>query len=190
MGNHDKSRVGSRYQEEKIDALMALVLTLPGVAVTYNVRNLFNNKIFVFHFSILFNIKGEEIGMLDNWDMTLEDMKDPQACNSNNMWASRDPFRTPFQWDNTNNAGFTTGTPWLPLHSNYVTRNLKAQESAEKSYYKFYKSLSALRKEPTMQNGSYKSYVFNTNVLTYIRYYIIIFFNNFHFVIEYNNRIL
>lgn len=38
MGNHDQSRVGSRYGTEKIDALLALVMTLPGIAVTYNVR--------------------------------------------------------------------------------------------------------------------------------------------------------
>lgn len=39
MGNHDKPRVGSRYGERRIDGLLTLVMTLPGIAVTYNVRN-------------------------------------------------------------------------------------------------------------------------------------------------------
>jgi alpha-glucosidase len=61
-----------------------LLLTLPGVAVTYN---------------------GDEIGMLDHRDISWEDTLDPQACNTNDpknyKWASRDPQRTPFQWDGT-----------------------------------------------------------------------------------------
>lgn len=42
LGNHDNSRVGSRYGSERIDALNALLLTLPGAGVTYNVRKYFN----------------------------------------------------------------------------------------------------------------------------------------------------
>lgn len=52
--------------------------------------------------------KGEEIGML-NTNISFEDTEDPQACNTNdpiNYWKySRDPARTPYQWDNTKNAG-------------------------------------------------------------------------------------
>lgn len=40
IGNHDQPRVGSRYGREKIDALLTLVMTLPGIAVTYNVRSI------------------------------------------------------------------------------------------------------------------------------------------------------
>jgi len=63
-----------------------ITLLLPGVGVTYN---------------------GEEIGMEDTW-ISWEDTKDPQGCNAGRDGfekASRDPARTPFQWDNTTSAG-------------------------------------------------------------------------------------
>ena len=69
------------------------------------------------------------------------DTKDPQACNTNdpvNYWkSSRDPARTPFHWDATTNAGFSTNnTTWLPVASNYKTVNVAAQTAAAKSHYK------------------------------------------------------
>lgn len=54
--------------------------------------------------------KGEEIGMVDFKNISWEDTKDPAACNTNRnvyMDFSRDPERTPFQWDDTKNAGFS-----------------------------------------------------------------------------------
>lgn len=79
LGNHDKSRVASRYGKDLSEALAILSMTLPGIAVVYN---------------------GEEIGMDDFRDISWEDTQDPQACNTNNkthyMLVSRDPARTPF----------------------------------------------------------------------------------------------
>lgn len=79
LGNHDKPRVGSRFGFEQHDGMLAIEMTLPGVAVTYN---------------------GEEIGMLDHRDITWEETVDPQACNGPQEGykeRSRDPQRTPFQ---------------------------------------------------------------------------------------------
>lgn len=64
-----------------------LSMILPGMAVTYN---------------------GDEIGMVDKRDISWEDTQDPQACNAGKEQykkVSRDPERTPFQWDATKNAG-------------------------------------------------------------------------------------
>ncbi|CRL00644.1 CLUMA_CG013904, isoform A [Clunio marinus] len=157
LGNHDKPRFGSRYGVERIDGMMMLLLTLPGVAVTYN---------------------GDEIGMLDyrdiSWDITL----DPQACNTNNpndfKWASRDPERTPFQWDDTAYAGFKDASgeePWLPVNPNYQTLNLKQQQEATKSFYKFYQKLAAFRNHSVFQNGDFESRAFNNEVFAYKRSY-------------------
>lgn len=59
---------------------------------------------------------------------------------------SRDNGRTPFQWTDGPNAGFTSGTPWLALNSNYNTINAAEQEKRQNSVLSFYKKLIALRK--------------------------------------------
>lgn len=59
---------------------------------------------------------------------------------------SRDNARTPMQWDNSKNAGFTTGTPWLKVNPNYKSINVKDQLTDETSVLAYYKKLLALRK--------------------------------------------
>ena len=61
---------------------------------------------------------------------------------------SRDNGRTPMQWDDTENAGFTTGHPWLKVNPNYVTINAREQAGREDSLLNYYKALIALRKSP------------------------------------------
>lgn len=64
---------------------------------------------------------------------------------------SRDNARTPMQWSDEPNAGFTTGTPWLKVNPNYQSINAAAQMGEEDSVYTFYKKLIALRKSPVYQ---------------------------------------
>ena len=64
---------------------------------------------------------------------------------------SRDNARTPMQWSDESNAGFTTGTPWLKVNPNYQSINAAAQMGEEDSVYTFYKKLIALRKSPVYQ---------------------------------------
>lgn len=101
-GNHDKRRLVNRFGVGMDLAVVTLVNLLPGVAVTYY---------------------GEEIGMENTW-LSWDETQDPQGCNAGvNGYekASRDPERTPFQWDNTTSAGelYRTYTPlfacWLRL---------------------------------------------------------------------------
>lgn len=134
---------------------MTLLLTLPGVAVTYN---------------------GDEIGMIDSRDIPWEDTLDPQACNTNDpnnyKWASRDPVRTPFQWDSSAYAGFKEAAgaePWIKVNPNYVTLNLAAQQAAAKSYYKFYKQLAQFRNDEVFVNGIFESHAFNDEVFAFRR---------------------
>jgi alpha-glucosidase len=151
LGNHDKPRYGTRYGSERIDGLMALTMTLPGVAVTYN---------------------GEEIGMVDNQAITWDETVDPQACNADEseyQWRSRDPTRAPFQWDTSAYAGFSTAKPWLPINQNYLQLNLASQQAAERSHYKFYKQLVALRNEHTFHAGGFRSHAFGDNVFAHAR---------------------
>lgn len=65
-----------------------------------------------------------------------------EACSK----MSRDNARTPMQWTDGENAGFTTGTPWLKVNSNYTDINVKNQEADAHSVLNYYRKLIALRK--------------------------------------------
>ncbi|XP_031638870.1 maltase 1-like [Contarinia nasturtii] len=174
MGNHDRPRISSRYGEQRIDGSLTLVMTLPGIACTYY---------------------GEEIGMVDNRTISYNETLDPQACNfkpnaTNWMDQSRDPQRTPFQWDGTKKfAGFmpenATSKPWLPINQNYKELNVEIQRKIPRSTLNFYKQLIQIRKRDTFAYGSYTSQVFNENVFAYVReldnddtYWVLINFRN------------
>lgn len=152
MGNHDRSRVGFRYGEERHESLAIMTMLLPGINVVYY---------------------GEEILMTDNRAITWEETDDPQACQTNStvfQEFTRDPVRTPFQWDDTLNAGFSSAQrTWLPVHRNYRTRNLAAQKEAVKSTFKLYQHLIALRKNDIFKNGSYKSVAIGNDLLGFVR---------------------
>lgn len=66
---------------------------------------------------------------------------------------SRDNARTPFQWDATEHAGFTTGKPWLAVNPNYICINAKAQEDNPDSVLQYYRKLSYLRRNPAYEDA-------------------------------------
>ncbi|KMQ90254.1 maltase 1 [Lasius niger] len=147
LGNHDNHRVASRYPG-RLDQMTMLSMILPGMAVTYN---------------------GDEIGMVDLANISWADTKDPEACNAgieHYAAISRDPERTPFQWDATKNAGFSkANSTWLPVNANYKTLNLLREKSHE-SHYKIYKTLAYMhRKEPALTEGSYRSFTANNGTV-------------------------
>lgn len=83
---------------------------------------------------------------------------------------SRDPERTPLQWDGTQNAGFSSAPKtWLPLNPNYVDLNLKAQKAADKSHFKFYQRLMKLRGLDTFVYGDLKVQALSRHVFAYVR---------------------
>lgn len=115
--------------------------------------------------------------MEDNRDITWNDTQDPQACNTNPdvfQEHTRDPVRTPFQWDDSANAGFSPADAkndtWLPVHPNYRELNLAAQKAAPKSMFKLYKELIQLRKEHTFRHGDLKTYSLINNVFAFTRH--------------------
>lgn len=125
--------------------------------------------------------QGDEFGMVDQW-LSWEDTVDPAARNGNPKIyekASRDPARTPLQWDDSVNAGFSLvgvkkpGKTWLPVAKNFKTLNVKAQLAAEKSHLKVYKDLQALRRTPTLMNGkaTYEALSKSGQVLAIVRYF-------------------
>ena len=76
------------------------------------------------------------------------------------MWrSSRDSARTPVQWDDSENAGFTTGKPWFYVNQNYKQINVAQQEGDPDSILQFYRKAIKLRKElPVVRHGSYREH--------------------------------
>ena len=90
----------------------------------------------------------DDISTLDEYEVCLrEGFSEEKALRIVNRY-SRDNARTPVQWDSSKNAGFTTGTPWLPLNPNYKKINVAQQEKDPESVLSYYKKLTALRKNP------------------------------------------
>lgn len=117
--------------------------------------------------------QGEELGMTDpdftdiseyrdveslNYYKILQDEgKTPQEAFHIVSRRSRDNSRTPVQWDASENAGFTTGTPWIGIPANHATINAAAEVQDPTSVWSFYRHLIALRKTtPVIQRGSVK----------------------------------
>ncbi|XP_003703631.2 alpha-glucosidase [Megachile rotundata] len=152
VGNHDNHRVASRFGTRRADQINMLAMLLPGVSVIYN---------------------GDEIGMEDRF-FTYEETIDPVGCNSGPdryTLRSRDPERTPFQWDNTTSAGFSTSNvTWLPVHTNYKCLNLQAEKQAKESHYHVFKALSALKKVPAIRHSYLKVLVLADHVLSVVRH--------------------
>src|SRR5690606_5835698 len=101
------------------------------------------------------------IGMEDV-PIPFDQCMDPAALQQPDLFEiwGRDPERTPMQWDDSPNAGFTVpeASPWLPLAADYRTRNVAAQESDPDSMLNFYRALAALRRaEPALNRGAYEA---------------------------------
>ncbi len=158
MENHDHPRIIPRYGslrfwKESGKTLAASYLFLQGTPFVY---------------------QGQEIGML-NWEPESADMYEdvqtrytyahsnlnkPLDVRLKKMWrSSRDSARTPVQWDDTENAGFTTGTPWFYVNQNYKQINAAQQEADPDSILNFYRKAIALRKAlPVVRHGVYKEH--------------------------------
>ncbi|CAB0006509.1 unnamed protein product [Nesidiocoris tenuis] len=121
LGNHDKNRFASRLTPQHTDVMNMLQIMLNGTAVVYF---------------------GDEIGLQDAI------VRPDQAVDP--VTPSRDPERAPMAWNNTNNGGFTTGEPWLPLASQYWNVNADAQRNTNDSHLQVFKDLIKLRKSNNM----------------------------------------
>lgn len=120
-----------------------------------------------------FIYQGQEIGMTNVHFDSISEFQDVKTINEGREKleagecehkvleilsnTSRDNARTPMQWDNTENAGFTTGKPWLKVNSNYKHINVETQINDDKSIYNFYKKLIQLKKgNEVLTHGDFK----------------------------------
>src|SRR5215475_12011925 len=99
---------------------------------------------------------GDELG-IGNVLIPPEAMQDPWEKNEPGLGLSRDPSRTPFQWDATANAGFSGAKPWLPLDPSYKTRNVASLQSDPSSILNLYRGLLSVRRRyAALKTGSFQ----------------------------------
>jgi oligo-1,6-glucosidase len=148
LGNHDQPRMVSKFGDDRpafraasAKLLNTFLLTMRGTPYCYN---------------------GDELGMTNSTFNGIADYRDVAARNAYQLLKqqggdeaaffhslkrfSRDNSRTPFQWDATTNAGFTTGTPWIKVNPNYVAINQAAEEKDFSSVLHHFRQAIALRK--------------------------------------------
>lgn len=158
LANHDQARMVSRYgndspsfREVSSKMLSTFIMTMRGTPYYYY---------------------GDELGMTNAGFKKIEDYKDIAALNEYRhikntggdvslllkdfAFGSRDNGRTPFQWDATANAGFTTGAPWISINPNYTSINALAEEKDPHSCLNYFRQLTACRKNnPVLVYGKY-----------------------------------
>jgi len=165
LENHDQARSINRfgslkYRKESAKMLAAYIFHQKGTPYIY---------------------QGQEIGMTNAHYTSLEQYNDVETHNvykigrkllhlsHNTMmkkikYVSRDNSRTPMQWNNRANGGFTNGKPWLEANPNYKNINVEESIKDEKSILNFYKKLLTLRKKyPVIIYGDYKEHFSSNN---------------------------
>jgi oligo-1,6-glucosidase len=175
MNNHDQPRMVSRfgddktYRVESAKMLGTFLHMLQGTPYVY---------------------QGEEIGMTNIRFDSIDDYRDIEILNmykekvvegnephdkvmESIYVKGRDNARTPMQWDSSENAGFTTGTPWIQVNPNYIEINAEQAVNDENSIYHYYRKLIQLRKEnPIIVYGDYTLLdEENEKVYSYLRTY-------------------
>ena len=158
LANHDNARMVTRYgndipafRERSSKMLTTFIMTMRGTPYYYN---------------------GDELGMCNIRFSSITDYRDVATINGyanlklnggdtlafleQQKFASRDNGRTPFQWDASANAGFTSGTPWLSVHPNYTNVNEAAQNKDPNSVLNYFRKVVRLRKaNPVLVYGKY-----------------------------------
>lgn len=112
---------------------------------------------------------GDEIGMRDV-PIPQDEIVDPQGLNMPDRDMSRDPARTPMQWNADEFAGFSGSKPWLRLPHSFRRVNVELQKQDPDSMLSFYHSLIILRKrQPAFQTGKYTPVYSDKQLLAFIR---------------------
>jgi alpha-glucosidase len=148
LGNHDQARIASKVGARQACVAAMLLLTLPGTLTMYY---------------------GEELGMV-NVPIAPEQVQDPFEKNEPGLGLGRDPERTPMPWGNSAGAGFTTGSPWLPIGYDIDVVNVASLEKDPTSILQLYKKLIQVRRTyRDLVSGRLDSVVAENGVLRYLR---------------------
>lgn len=149
LGNHDQARLLSRfgkdtgeYREVSSKMLATFLLTMRGTAYWFAGDEIGMDNI---KFENISDYK--DVDTITNYKRILNEGGDTDAYLEKQKLIARDNARTPFQWNDSPNAGFTTGTPWIKVNPNYKTVNVTAEEQNPDSILNYFKKVIKFRKE-------------------------------------------
>jgi oligo-1,6-glucosidase len=173
LDNHDQPRMLTRWGNEAPEfrdasakLLISFLLTMRATPIIYN---------------------GDELGMVNARFESIDEYRDIETLSMyenlrhnggdtkqfliDQQFGARDNSRTPFQWDATSNAGFTTGTPWIKINPNHAFINQQAQDPDPNSILNYFRRFTQFRKKwPVLVYGVYTLYDENhPQVYTYTR---------------------
>jgi alpha-glucosidase len=150
LGNHDRPRIATRVGADQARVAAMLLLTMRGTPTIYY---------------------GDELGLADVI-IPPDKVQDPRELREPGLGFGRDPVRTPMPWDTSANAGFTTGTPWLPLNPDWRTRNVAAERADPRSILSLYRDLLRLRRaHPALAIGDVHLIEAEGDILAYERHH-------------------
>ena len=173
LGNHDFSRIVSRFgndnefHEESSKLLATLLMTLRGTPSLYQGDEIGMTNIDYNNISFY-----DDVETINAWKEAIDNKKNMKKFFEAIQKQSRDNARTPMQWDNKKNAGFSKAKPWIKVNDNYKKINVKNQEKDLDSILNHYKLLIKLRKEnSTLVYGKYEDLdPMHTKIFSYKRW--------------------
>ncbi|WP_258099048.1 glycoside hydrolase family 13 protein [Marinoscillum pacificum] len=159
LANHDKARMVDRFgnpspqfRAPSIKLLNTFILSMRGTPYCY-----YGDEIGMTNISFDSIEQYQDIAAINGYKKVVTEGGDIEQYMAELKFLSRDNGRTPMQWDASENAGFTSGTPWLPVNSNYREINVANQSSASNSCLNHFKEMVKLRlNTPSLIYGAYQ----------------------------------
>ena len=174
LNNHDHTRQVTRYGNDgeyrvaSAKLLATMLHTLPGIPYIYQ-----GEEIGMTGVDLPSIDDYQDIAMKNKYEEAVKKGGNPKEVLESLKLLTRDNSRTPIQWDDSEQAGFTTGEPWIKVNPNYKAINVKQALKDPDSVFYYYKKLIALRKQhPIMVYGDYKDLsIGEENLYVYTRQY-------------------
>ena len=149
LSNHDQSRFVNRYGSDKpafkdysAKLLNTFILSMRGTPYTY-----YGDELGMTNIGFTKIEQYKDIAAINGYKKAATDGEDLDLHLKNLNLLSRDNGRTPMQWDASKNAGFSSETPWLPVHENHTTVNVANQQNDHNSVLNHFRKMVALRKD-------------------------------------------
>ncbi len=159
LANHDQPRMVSKYGNDNPEfraisskMLNTFILSMRGTPYCY-----YGDELGMTNINFDSIEQYQDIAAINGYQKALAEGADMDYFMRNLNFISRDNGRTPMQWDTTSNAGFTSGTPWLPVNDNFKKINVLSENSDPESCLNYFRKMVKVRKDnPVLIYGDYQ----------------------------------
>ncbi|WP_431163077.1 glycoside hydrolase family 13 protein [Flagellimonas beolgyonensis] len=159
LANHDQARMVSRwgndseaFRSASTKLLNTFILSMRGTPYCY-----YGDELGMTNIDFDSISQYQDIAAINGYQKALSEGEDMDLFMKRLNFGSRDNGRTPMQWDGSTNAGFTSGTPWLPVNPNFTEINVQVEDTDPYSVLNHFRAMTELRKQnPILVYGSYE----------------------------------